>query len=57
MLHVPCHILGYYFFKYLPFNALFNLFPSSDSTKYAFPDTMLDILYGPSQLGDHLPNL
>ena len=56
-LHALCQTLGYNFFKYLPLIDLGRRSPCTISTIYEFPEITLIILYGPSQLGDHLPNL
>jgi hypothetical protein len=48
--------VGWYF-KYFLLIAFGNSGPSKASSKYEFPGMTLGILYGTSQLGDHLPNL
>ena len=55
-MHLPAHF-GNIFFRYLPLSAPKNSSSSNVSRMYAFPGTHLLILYGPSQVGDHLPNL
>src|SRR6185503_14307047 len=49
------HMLGKYFLRCWPLTATGNLTPSNSSSMYAFPGRTLSILYGPCQVGDHLP--
>src|SRR6185369_5894122 len=48
-------MLGKYFLRYWPLTATGNLTPSNSSSMYAFPGRTSSILYGPCQVGDHLP--
>ena len=49
------HMLGIYFLRCWPLTATGNLTPSNSSSMYAFPGKTWSILYGPCQVGDHLP--
>ena len=53
----PSHMLGKYFLRCWPLTATGNLMPSNSSSMYAFPGKTWSTLYGPCQVGDHLPNL
>ena len=53
----PSHMLGKYFLRCWPLTATGNLTPSNSSSMYAFPGKTWSTLYGPCQVGDHLPNL
>jgi len=52
----PSHMLGKYFLRCWPLTATGNLTPSNSSSMYAFPGKTWSTLYGPCQVGDHLPN-
>ena len=49
------HMLEKYFLRCWPLTATGNLTPSSSSSMYAFPGKTWSTLYGPCQVGDHLP--
>src|SRR6185437_15425630 len=51
----PSHMLGKYFLRCWPLTATGNLTPSNSSSMYAFPGKTRSTLYGPCQVGDHLP--
>ena len=53
--HSLSHMLGKYFLRCWPLTATGNLTPSNSSSMYAFPGKTWSTLYGPCQVGDHLP--
>ena len=50
------HMLGKYFLRCWPLTAIGNLTPSNSSSMYAFLGKTWSTLYGPCQVGHHLPN-
>src|SRR6185437_8639499 len=51
----PSHMLGKYFLRCWPLTATGNLTPSNSSSMYAFLGRTRSTLYGPCQVGNHLP--